>query len=39
MRSPLRSLSLMSLMVGGLVAGLFLINGPAAVQTLTVAPN
>jgi PKD domain len=39
MRSPLRSLSLMSLMVGGLVVGLFLISGPAAVQTLTIDPN
>ena len=39
MRSPLRLLSLTSLMVGGLVVGLFLLSGPAAVQTLTIDPN
>ena len=39
MHSPLRSLSLMSLMVGGLVVGVFLLSGPAAVQTLTIDPN
>jgi hypothetical protein len=39
MRNPFRLLSLMSLTVGGLVVGLFLLSGPAAVQTLTMDPN
>ena len=39
MRSSLRLLSLTSLMVGGLIVGLFLLSGPAAVQTLTIDPN
>jgi len=39
MRSSLRLLSLTSLMVGGLIVGLFLLSGPAAVQTLTIDSN
>jgi hypothetical protein len=38
MRSPLRLLLLTSLMVRVLVAGLFLLSGPAAVQNLTIDP-
>lgn len=39
MRSPIRLLSITSLMVVVLIIGLFLLSGPAAVQTLFIDPT
>src|SRR5262245_29989281 len=39
MRSPIRLLSITSLVVVVLIPGLFLLSGPAAVQNLTIDPN